>query len=491
MENWNGNGVKIHETPDHLEDRPKRLHSRTTGGASDNQIFEDKSPDPNLGGNTQVVISRRKLSQLEDYYDPHLFGNTNNATSYWGSVFHLITISGGPAILSIPKACQGVGYATAGVLMPLIVLLYVYCMHMVVWSEYEICKMRRVPNSSYPDVVYHAFRMGPSFVQWFAPYGKALVYVLFLVLWFLGACYDYMVVCQNLQVISQNVFDYSVDVQLLLVIFIVPFLLLFCIRSLNYLVPFSFLANIFNYVTFVLVVYYIFTDPAPWNIPQQFGTLGDVPVFIGTVLFTVSATGIIIPLKNEMKNPKKFDSWGGVLCTSYVPVCILFTSFSLISYLKYGSSLRDSVIENLPKGAPLAQAGILLSTACLIFQYPLLMYVCFDLIWNHIFEKRRRGLKNQLFWEYVLRAALVLLSTVVSFVAPNVFVFASLGGNLGSSMECFILPAFMETLVVWKKYGSKKWKLSLILFKNTLILLLAFVFVAAGVVHFVANLHAS
>ncbi len=469
----------------------RRLNSETMLVFDNNSVFANdnaavmnaadknaKPPPPPSGA---------AFSPFEGNFEPHDFGNTDDPTSFWGTVFHIVIISAGPAVLSIPSASMGVGYLTAFILTPMLVYLYAYNLHMVVWSEYEISKMNRVATFSYPEVVYHAFKIGPSAIRWFAPYGKVLSYVIFITIWFFGCSYNYIIICQNLQVICQNLLNVHIEIHLLVVVLVLPLLFLCWIRKLSYLVPFSVVGNIFNYITFILVLYYIVVDPSPWNTPPPFGSWSQIPYFVGTMMFTLNATGIMIPLKNDMKDRSKFDSQHGVLRISYVPVSALYAFLSLICNLKYGSNLKDSVIENLPKEALLAQAGILLSTITLIIQYPLIMYVPFDVIWNNILKEKRKVMRHQLYWEYALKSALVALSFLVSFAAPNVSLFLSLSGTVGTSVDSFILPAFMQTLVMWKICKNKA-TFSRILFKNALIVLLALIFVIAGCVDCIRQL---
>ncbi len=455
---------------------------RETTGNFQNRAFE-REENPTSPSNEHAVSVPAGPRCLRDQdYDPHDYTNPDNPTTFWGTVFHIIIVAAGPAVLSIPSASIGVGYVTMLILVPLIVFLYNHNMHMVVWSEYRISKLNRVPGHSYPEVVYHAFQSGPRGLRWFAPCGRILCYVVFINIWFFFCCYNYIIICQNLKVFLWNVLTLDVSVHFLVVIFLPVFVLLCYIRKLSYLVPLSIIGNIANYIAFVLVVYYIVTDPSPWNIPHKFGTLGSIPLSIGTIMFTLNATGLMIPLKHEMKTPQKFNSRFGVLNTSFVPVAALYMFLSLIGYLKYGSDLKDSVIENLPPHATLAQAGILVSSSTLIFQYPLFMYVNVDMIWNNILKERKKSLEShhRLLGEYVLRTVLVVISFVISYVSPNIFLFLSLSGTIGTSIDSFILPAFMQTLVVWRICKSK-WRFSWVLVKNALIVSLAVVVVVGGV----------
>lgn len=39
-------------------------------------------------------------------------------------------------------------------------------------SEYELCRRKKVPSMTFPEVLECAFKEGPQKLQWFAPYAK-------------------------------------------------------------------------------------------------------------------------------------------------------------------------------------------------------------------------------------------------------------------------------------------------------------------------------
>lgn len=58
----------------------------------------------------------------------------------------------------------------------------------------------------------------------------------------------------------------------------------------------------------------------------------------------------IIPLENEMKTPKSYVGYFGVLNYAFTLIVILYVGLGLFGYLKYGSAVRGSVTLNLPEG---------------------------------------------------------------------------------------------------------------------------------------------
>lgn len=57
----------------------------------------------------------------------------------------------------------------------------------------------------------------------------------------------------------------------------------------------------------------------------------------------------VLPLENEMKNPKKFGSAFGVLNASMLPISVLYTVVGLLGYLKYGDKTTGSITLDMPQ----------------------------------------------------------------------------------------------------------------------------------------------
>ena len=49
-------------------------------------------------------------SSSESDFDPYEFGNEKNATSYWGTVMHMIIVGMSPTLLNLPHTFKQVGY---------------------------------------------------------------------------------------------------------------------------------------------------------------------------------------------------------------------------------------------------------------------------------------------------------------------------------------------------------------------------------------------
>jgi proton-coupled amino acid transporter len=78
------------------------------------------------------------------------------------------------------------------------------------------------------------------------------------------------------------------------------------IKNLKFLAPFSTFANFITLISFGFILYFIFEKPFTIEDKVAVGSIKNFPLFFGTVLFALEAIGVILPLENEMKTPKKF-----------------------------------------------------------------------------------------------------------------------------------------------------------------------------------------
>lgn len=63
---------------------------------------------------------------------------------------------------------------------------------------------------------------------------------------------------------------------------------------------------------------------------------------------TLSANQIM-PLENEMKTPKSFVGFTGILNMSFVVIVALYVGMGLFGYLRYGDRVADSITLSLPE----------------------------------------------------------------------------------------------------------------------------------------------
>jgi len=87
----------------------------------------------------------------------------------------------------------------------------------------------------------------------------------------------------------EDVLDVRVYIPMLMVV-LIPISL---VRNLKYLVPFSALANIFILVSFVITLYYIFSNSLDVDGLSLMANVEQLPLFFSTVIFAMEGIGVV------------------------------------------------------------------------------------------------------------------------------------------------------------------------------------------------------
>lgn len=105
-------------------------------------------------------------------------------------------------------------------------------------------------------------------------------------------------------------------------------------------------------------------------------------------------------------------------------------------------------------------------------------YVAIDITWHDYLMKRFSTSNHKLFWEYVTRTCLVLVTFLLAVAIPNLELFISLFGALCLSALGLAFPAWIQICTHWYEYkGSKKvW----LVVSNSLIVVVGLVGLVVG-----------
>lgn len=82
---------------------------------------------------------------------------------------------------------------------------------------------------------------------------------------------------------------------------------------------------------------------------DAFGPIGAFPLFFGTVLFALEAVGVVIALENNMKTPKSFGGYFGVLNIGMVIITVMYAGMGFLGYLRYGAASEATITSNIPQ----------------------------------------------------------------------------------------------------------------------------------------------
>lgn len=115
----------------------------------------------------------------------------------------------------------------------------------------------------------------------------------FLLIYQLGTCCVYIVfISSNVKAVMDE-YVTKLDVQIYMLIFLIPLILINWVKNLKLLAPFSTLANCITVVSFGIILYYIFHKGVTFSNRSAVGEVEQFPLYFGTVLFALEAIGVV------------------------------------------------------------------------------------------------------------------------------------------------------------------------------------------------------
>ncbi|XP_075213602.1 proton-coupled amino acid transporter-like protein acs [Lycorma delicatula] len=394
-------------------------------------------------------------------YEPSEHRRIRYPTNYIETLFHLLKASIGTGILTMPNGFAKAGYVVGFISTLLLGAICIYCIRRLVLVQYELCKRRKVPSMAYQEVAHFAILEGPQCLRGFR-YMRPISNI-FLVVFQVGICCIYLLfVSKNVKQVVEYNTSFRSEIRSYILIAALPTLIASLINSLKVLAIFSFIANLTTFIGFGIIMYYVFNDRPDFSTLSKFGDPKKYPLFVGTVVFSLEAIAVVMPLENEMKDPLQFTSLCGVLNVAMIPTVVLYALVGLFGYMKYGDDVAGTITLSLPDDETLSQVCKLLLTFAIYVTYSLALFVAYDIIWKAWFEKE--NLEENLeenskwvtfIWQYITRVLLTTISLLLAVIIPNIELFISLVGSLCLSFSGIAFPALFDLCTYWNKYTGK------------------------------------
>uniref|UniRef100_A0A1Y1MZY0 Amino acid transporter transmembrane domain-containing protein n=2 Tax=Photinus pyralis TaxID=7054 RepID=A0A1Y1MZY0_PHOPY len=355
---------------------------------------------------------------------------------------HLFKGNVGSGIFAMGDAFKNSGAVLGSVLVPILGLICVHSQHLLLNTSLHLQeKLSLTKNPGFATTVELCFATGPSGLQKYSTLSRRLVN-LFLCLTQFGFCCVYFVfISTNVKQIL-DYYGYEYDIHLHMAVVLIPVYLSCLVRNLKFLVPLSMLANILMLAGIIITLYYAAQPPGASRV-ENFASIGQLPLAFGTAVFAFEGIGLVLPLQNEMKKPKKFNSTFGVLNVGMVIVTILYLTVGLVSYLKYGDAIHGSVTLDLPKDEILAQCVKLIISVGILFTFALQFYIPIDLMFPSVRE-HFSSLKRPVLVELVFRTVFVLITFALAEIVPFLDLFITLVGAFSSTTIALIIPPILE-----------------------------------------------
>ncbi|WVQ72930.1 hypothetical protein IAR50_002492 [Cryptococcus sp. DSM 104548] len=166
------------------------------------------------------------------------------------------------------------------------------------------------------------------------------------------------------------------------------------------------------------------------------------PLLIGTAVFAFEGIGLVIPITESMKEPKKFPK---LLSGIMVLVAVLFAGAGIMSYAAYGSDIQTVVIVNLPQDDKFVQAVQFLYSVAILLSSPLQLFPAVRIMENGLFSKSGKHNPSVKWQKNVFRACTVFFCSLLSWAGSSELdKFVSLIGSFACIPLCFIYPPMLH-----------------------------------------------
>lgn len=406
--------------------------------------------------------------------------NPNHATPFWGTIFHIIFLSGISPVILLPSSFIVVRLLTGSTTMVFIFMFYLYSTYMLVWSANEMCKLKLISSVSYSDLMYEAFDLGPFFLKPLARTAQLSVSCIIILGWYCSCIILGLLVIDHLQTLCQSWLHTYLAIQNIVCIIVIPVLLLNLVRRFKFLEPCSTLGCLLNMTAILLVFLNATNDSMPWNLRSTFGSVEKIPKLMGVIFGDISISGLVTSLKDDIKLPNKFEASCESLSIAYVIIFAMYFGISLFFCLEYGTHVPEEVIDIIPTNLITCLITSIMNVTGLYLLIPIAVYLPLDMLWNNMLRERTKLLRHKFTWKYVFRALLVIMIFLVVCIHINVSFILSFFGTVTSSLDGLVFPTIIHSLMVWRG-GQNSLKTALILMKNLIMLMFGLVLTLAGI----------
>lgn len=389
---------------------------------------EDREP---MEDSALLTPGRRKRKRKE-----RVTGNSSPT----GAALLLLKSFVGTGVLFLPKA-----YLNGGMLFCNIVLLFVaalsyYCFVLLVNTRLHV-------EGSFGDIG------GILYGKWMR--NLILTSIVISQIGFVAA---YIVfTSENLQAFILAVSDCKtyIEIKWLILMQMAIFLPFSLLRDISKLSVTALIADAFILVGLAYLYYYDIL-----TIVMQHGVSDivnfnprDWTLFIGTAIFTFEGIGLIIPIQEAMKEPKKFPK---VMFVVMIIITVIFISMGALSYAAYGSATETVVILNLPQDSKLVNGVQFLYSLAILLSTPLQIFPAIRITENGLFTKSGKYNPYIKWQKNVFRFFVVMLCAGIAwFGANDLDKFVSLVGSFACVPLVYIYPVSISPILFNDKTANE------------------------------------
>ncbi|XP_069363315.1 proton-coupled amino acid transporter-like protein pathetic isoform X2 [Maniola hyperantus] len=419
----------------------------------------------------------------EEAYDYVKWRVNPKPTGFMGSVAHLIKGALGAGILSGHVAFMKAGLVSAPFVF-LFGIYMTYCLYMLVASAQVLFKRTRVSSMSYPDVGEAAMACfpNPRVAKWSTVFRYSIDAIICLDLFGACACYQ-LIIAKSIKQLVEDTQKPTIaglgpgypDLRIYLAAMIIPMICICLITHLKWLAPFSIAANAVVLLCIFITIYYASVNNPSLKGMQASTSLYSFFEFVGMTVFSMSCVGVVIPIENNMKNPKLYPK---ALVTGMACNIIAVFMVSFFGYAGYLQDCESPITVNFPMTTfPKILKGLI---AMMIYvTHALNFWVPFNLVFYYLKSLHKQ--EHEYKWELIYRAIIVVIIAIVAIVFPSINALMGFLGTFCLSNMAFIWPNMIYLMVVWQRPGLGKYKWRL--WRSVILIFIGiFIFVCGSIV---------
>ncbi|KAG9075401.1 neutral amino acid transporter, partial [Ceratobasidium sp. UAMH 11750] len=188
----------------------------------------------------------------------------------------------------------------------------------------------------------------------------------------------------------------------------------------------------------------------------------DFPLLIGTAVFSFEGVGLVIPITDAMREPRKFPK---VLTGVMLFLIVLFGGAGALAYAAFGSSINTVVLKNLPQDSKPVQSVQFLYSLAILLSTPLQLFPALRILETALFVKSGKEDIKVKWTKNLFRAVIVFGCAAVSVVgAKDLDKFVSFVGSCACVPLCFVYPAMLHYKAVARTRLQKGGDIALMFF---------------------------
>ncbi|QRV74960.1 Transmembrane amino acid transporter protein [Ceratobasidium sp. AG-Ba] len=188
----------------------------------------------------------------------------------------------------------------------------------------------------------------------------------------------------------------------------------------------------------------------------------DFPLLIGTAVFSFEGVGLVIPITDAMREPRKFPK---VLTGVMLFLIVLFGGAGALAYAAFGSSIDTVVLKNLPQNSKPVQSVQFLYSLAILLSTPLQLFPALRILETALFVKSGKDNIKVKWTKNLFRAVIVFGCAMVSIVgAKDLDKFVSFVGSCACVPLCFVYPAMLHYKAVARTRMQKGGDIALMFF---------------------------